>query len=242
MIRRLTFGLLFFIALSSAGGEILLLKNGEKLVGDVVVAHDRGVSFRAQEGAPGRYYPFEEVARISTGDGVLYYLMPRGKKKKSNIPFFPKTSMILPRLSNVPLVPYLSPPQGDPVEANCSDAEDAVTLLLEGKTRVRLLGLAPPPPAAGAKVARKAREYLSSRVRGRGVQLFPGPQGHGESPHPEAYVLIGNAMLNAEMIEKGWACVSTSPPEYRYREAFLSLQKMARNLHCGMWHTYHGER
>jgi endonuclease YncB( thermonuclease family) len=228
------------IAILSTGGacaEMLLLKTGEKLDGDIIISYDRGVMFRERPEKPGRYYPYDEVARIYTKDGMLYYLMPRSADahKKPVFSPFPSTRIILPTEKKIAPVPYVTLPRGDAVEVACSGAEDATTILLEGGTRVRLLGLAPPPRSAGKMMKRLAADYLSKRVAGKTVRLFPGPQSSGSRKIAEAYVVMDNDLLNAELIENGWSCASSSPKKHPYKEAFISLEKYAKNLDRGMW-------
>ena len=217
--------------------EIVLLKSGEKLEGDIVISHDRGLLFREKEGSPGRYYPYEQVSRIHTKDNKLYYLMPRKARaeKKSHFEFFPFARVILPSKKEVAPIPYITLPSGEAVEVKCRDASDAVTLELEGGAKVRLLGLSPPPKGAGVKIYGKALEELSNRVKGKKVLLFPGPQVPDDAGIAAAYVVVGKEFLNAEMLENGWASVSPSPEKHPYREAFTSLQKLAKNLHRGIW-------
>lgn len=239
-MQRLGWATAFALAILSTGrapAETLLLKTGEKLKGDIVISYDRGVMFREKPEKPGRYYSYDEVARICTDDGLLYYLMPRSAKadKKTSFSLFPSTRIILPTQKKIAPIPHITLPGGDAVEVACSGAEDATTITLEDGTRVRLLGLAAPPRLMGKRMQRLAMEQLSKRVAGKSARLFPGPQGTGSSEIAEAYVVIGNDFLNAEMIEDGWARTTPIHDEHPYKEAFTSLEKYARNLGCGMW-------
>lgn len=228
------------LALALADGacaETLLLKTGEKLKGDIVISYDKGVMFREKPEKPGRYYSYDEVARIYTEDGLLYYLMPRSAKSDKKISFnaFPLTRIILPNQKRVAPTPYITLPRGEAVEVACSGAEDATTVALEDGTRVRLLGLAPPSRSMGKRVQRLAVDHLSKRVAGKTARLFPGPQGSGISEIAEAYVVIDNKFLNAEMIEEGWSRTSPLRDDHPYKEVFASLEKYARNLGRGIW-------
>lgn len=220
-----------------APAETVLLKTGEKLEGDILISYDRGIQFREKPNAPGRYYAYDEVSRISTKDGMLYYLMPRGARpdKKGHFSLFPLTKIILPSKKMIAPSPHLIPPRGDAVEVACVGAEDATTITLEGGTRVRLLGLAPPPRSAGNRMTRLAENYLSARVKGKTALLFPGPQSSESRAIAEAYIMVDNKFLNAEMIENGWSCAAPLPEKHPYREAFISLEKYAKNLGRGMW-------
>lgn len=228
---------LAILSTGRARPETLLLKTGEKLEGDIVISYDRGIMFRERPETPGRYYSYDEVTRIYTKDGLLYYLMPRGgaARKKTSFSSFPLTRIILPSNKKIAPIPYVTLPKGDAVAVACSGAEDATTIILEDGTRVRLLGLAPPPRSMGKRIQRLTTDHLSKRVAGKTARLFPGPQGAGSSEIAEAYVVIDNKFLNAEMIEDGWLRTTPLRDEHPYKEVFTSLEKYARNLGRGMW-------
>jgi micrococcal nuclease len=54
-----------------------------------------------------------------------------------------------------------------------------------------------------------------------------------------AYVWVKRArkqiMVNAEMVRRGYAQVMTIPPNVRYQERFLKLQREAREARHGLW-------
>jgi len=228
---------LAILAASSLRAEIVLLKNGKKLEGQIVITYDRGVLLREKETSPGRYYPYDEVSRIATEDGMLYYLMPRGTapRAKGRSGFFPLARVLLPGGRKASPIPCLEVPKKNPIRVTCTGARDAVTLDLNGGGTVHLLGLAPPPESAGKALTRKAARYLSERVKGRDVFLFPGPQSPENRGQPQAYVVSDGKLLNGEMIERGWARTAPLPAVHRYREAFDSLQRYAKNLGLGIW-------
>ncbi len=225
------------LAVSPLYAETVLLKDGRRLHGEIVITYGKGVLFREKPTAPGRYYPYEEVARISTEDSLLHYLMPRGNdhRPKAGGGFFPLARALAPRGNRAALIPVVELPKGTPVRVACAGARDAATIEIRGGGAVRLLGIAPPPGAAGKSLAVKAARYLSSRVKGREVLLYPGPQCPGGPGTPEAYAVLDGALLNAEMLERGWARVSPLPAAHRYRAAFDSLQRYARNFGFGFW-------
>ncbi|MCX6355852.1 MAG: thermonuclease family protein [Candidatus Aureabacteria bacterium] len=220
-----------------SAAEIVLLKNGEKLEGNIVISYNKGILFREGTGTPGHYYPYDQISRISTKDDMLYYLMPRTEKvvKKPAFRLFPLTRMLLPSNKLTAADPHLRLPRGESVEVRCAGAEDAVTILLEGGAKVKLLGLDPPPKSAGTKKAKMAREYADSLVKGKQALLFPGPQGTAEPSHAEAYVVVDNDLINGEIIQNGWARAAAHGVPHPYAEAFASLQKFAKNLSRGMW-------
>jgi len=49
------------------------------------------------------------------------------------------------------------------------------------------------------------------------------------------YVWAGTEMVNATLVEEGYALASTYPPDVRYAEQFASLQTLARDSGRGLW-------
>jgi micrococcal nuclease len=50
-----------------------------------------------------------------------------------------------------------------------------------------------------------------------------------------AYVYISDTMLNAELVQQGYAQVATFPPNVKYQGLFLRLQREARGAKRGLW-------
>jgi micrococcal nuclease len=50
-----------------------------------------------------------------------------------------------------------------------------------------------------------------------------------------AYVYVGNLMVNAELVRQGYAQAAAYPPNVRYQELFLQLQREAREAKRGLW-------
>jgi micrococcal nuclease len=49
------------------------------------------------------------------------------------------------------------------------------------------------------------------------------------------YVWVGEVMVNAEMLRLGYAHASTQPPDERYHDLFLELEREAREAGRGFW-------
>lgn len=69
---------------------------------------------------------------------------------------------------------------------------------------------------------KRARLELDVRQRDRHGRLL-------------AYVWVGDVMVNAELVRRGYAQVMTVPPNVRYQEFFLKLQRDARQAGRGLW-------
>ena len=50
-----------------------------------------------------------------------------------------------------------------------------------------------------------------------------------------AYVYVGDMFVNAELIKRGFALACNIPPNERYKDKFISLQKEARENKRGLW-------
>ena len=49
------------------------------------------------------------------------------------------------------------------------------------------------------------------------------------------YVYVDGVMVNAVLVEEGYAQVSTHPPDLKYVDLFLKLQREARESGMGIW-------
>jgi endonuclease YncB( thermonuclease family) len=49
------------------------------------------------------------------------------------------------------------------------------------------------------------------------------------------YVWVEDQMVNAALVEEGYALTSTYPPDVKYAELFASLQAQAREAGSGLW-------
>jgi micrococcal nuclease len=50
-----------------------------------------------------------------------------------------------------------------------------------------------------------------------------------------AYVYVGEEMVNARLLEDGFAHLLTIPPNVRYVERFRAVAAAARRAHRGLW-------
>src|SRR5206468_11098730 len=72
---------------------------------------------------------------------------------------------------------------------------------------------------------------------GGGQEGSAGTRGVGASRYGRllAYVYVGDQMVNAELVRRGYAQVMTIPPNVRHQELFLKLQREAREQKRGLW-------
>jgi micrococcal nuclease len=89
-----------------------------------------------------------------------------------------------------------------------------------------------PRTAAAGEAARRVNLDL---VAGREVRLELDHQRRDDYRRLLAYVWVGDTMVNAEMVRRGYAQVLSVPPDFRHRALFLRLQDEARASGRGLW-------
>lgn len=80
-----------------------------------------------------------------------------------------------------------------------------------------------------------ASEYTKSRLENKEVKLEFDVQPRDKYDRLLAYVYIDGEMFNKELLEKGYARVSTFPPNVKYVNDFTTIQKKAINNNKGFW-------
>jgi micrococcal nuclease len=127
--------------------------------------------------------------------------------------------------------------------------EGAVVRVVDGDTihvrigtrieKVRYIGVNTPEvhhPTRGEEPGGRTALELNRRlVAGRSVRLELDVQERDRYGRLLAYVWVGNLMVNAELVRRGYAQVMTVPPNVRYQDLFLRLQREAREAGRGLW-------
>jgi len=110
--------------------------------------------------------------------------------------------------------------------------------------KVRYIGVNAPeiphPEARGwRKGGARAHEVNRRLVVGRDVRLELDLVPHDKYGRLLAYVRVRrtgrSVMANAEMVRRGFAQVMTIPPNVKYHDRFLKLQREAREARRGLW-------
>jgi micrococcal nuclease len=89
----------------------------------------------------------------------------------------------------------------------------------------------PHTPAAG-DAARRVNLQL---VSGQHVRLELDREKRDSYKRLLAYVWVGDTMVNAEMVKRGYAEVMPIPPDFRHRALLEGLQREAREAGRGLW-------
>lgn len=130
---------------------------------------------------------------------------------------------------------------------------DGDTLKLSNGQRVRLIGVDTPEMhysnkllkdakrtkrsiAAIQDLGRKASQFTKNLCEGKKVRLEFDVEKYDHYKRILAYVYLEDGtFVNAKIIEEGFAQIMTIPPNVKFADYFLELQKKARDNHKGLW-------
>ena len=142
----------------------------------------------------------------------------------------------------VPLLGGGSAGAGVTIEGTVVRVVDGDTIhvqLADRVEKVRYIGVDSPEihhPVKGEEPGgREAATVNRGLVEGRRVRLELDVRTRDRWRRLLAYVWVGDTMINAELIRLGYAHVMTVPPNVRYQELFVKLQREAREAERGLW-------
>jgi len=106
--------------------------------------------------------------------------------------------------------------------------------------KVRLIGVDTPETVHPQKpvefYGKEASDFVKKMLEGKKVKLEYDVQEKDRYGRTLAYVYLEDGtFLNAELVRKGYAQVMTIPPNVKFSELFLDLQKKARDRELGLW-------
>jgi micrococcal nuclease len=116
---------------------------------------------------------------------------------------------------------------------------DGDTIELENGEKVRYIGIDTPETVHPSKpiqyYGKEASEANRSLVEGKEVRLEFDVQQRDKYGRLLAYVYVGDIFVNAWLVENGYAQILTIPPNVKYQDKFLELQRKAREEGRGLW-------
>jgi len=107
--------------------------------------------------------------------------------------------------------------------------------------KIRLIGVdAPESRRTGRKeigyYGKEASAYVERMLDGKKIRLEYDVGKYDRYKRTLAYVYLQDGtFLNAHLVENGYAMVMTVPPNVKYADLFVKLQKEARKKKKGLW-------
>jgi len=86
--------------------------------------------------------------------------------------------------------------------------------------------------------ALEAKEYNRILVEGKNIRIEFDSQKVDRYGRLLGYCFVDDVFVNAELIKKGYAVLYTYPPNVKYVDLLLKLQKEARNKKLGLWRDF----
>ena len=111
---------------------------------------------------------------------------------------------------------------------------DTIEVDLNGKAyKVRYIGIN--SPEYNQPFGNEATQANSSLVSGKTVILEKDVSETDKYGRLLRYVYVGDLFVNAHLVKFGWAQASTYPPDVKYSDLFVSLEREARENNEGCW-------
>lgn len=110
--------------------------------------------------------------------------------------------------------------------------------------KVRFIGIdAPEVKNVGRKkkgyYGKEAKDFVTKLTEGKWVKLEYDIRRTDQYHRTLAYVYLEDGtLLNAHLVENGYAVVDTHPPNIKYVELFVKLQQEARDNGRGLWSSH----
>jgi micrococcal nuclease len=107
--------------------------------------------------------------------------------------------------------------------------------------KIRLIGVdAPESRNSGTKetgyFGKESSDYLKTLIAGKKVRLEFDAGHFDKYGRTLAYVYLEDGtFVNANLVKNGYATVMTVPPNVKYADTFLKLERKARNRNKGLW-------
>jgi micrococcal nuclease len=119
------------------------------------------------------------------------------------------------------------------------DGDTIYVQLADRVEKIRYIGVNTPEvhhPIKGEEPGGREAAAMNRRlVGGRHVRLELDVRSRDRYGRLLAYVWLGDTMVNAELVRRGYAQVMTVPPNVRYQDLFVKLQREARDAGRGLW-------
>ena len=107
--------------------------------------------------------------------------------------------------------------------------------------KVRLIGIDAPESRdirnkEATELGKEATTYLENLIGGEKIRLEYDAGRYDRYGRTLAYAYLADGtFINAKLVRDGFATVMTVPPNVKYADTFLKLERKARNQKRGMW-------
>ncbi|MFN0149951.1 MAG: thermonuclease family protein [bacterium] len=146
------------------------------------------------------------------------------------------TRRILTLLSFSLLFPAFALPAWGELVARVVDGD---TIVLSSGEKVRYIGVDTPETVHPEKpvefMGKEAAAFNKALVEGKDVRLEYDVERKDKYGRTLAYVFLDTTFVNIELIRQGYAQILTIPPNVKYADLFLTLQRNAREAGRGLW-------
>ncbi|MEL1135395.1 thermonuclease family protein [Desulfitobacterium sp. THU1] len=118
---------------------------------------------------------------------------------------------------------------------------DTIILRMDGqRERVRLIGINTPEsvpnnPDRVVPYGKVSAEFTRGLLEGKEVEIELDVEERDQYDRLLAYVYLNGEMVNKVLLREGHATVTTYPPNVKYVEDFMALQKEAQSQRKGIW-------
>ena len=135
--------------------------------------------------------------------------------------------------------PYVRPGLTPATVTRVVDGDTIRVEIDDEEFRVRYIGIDTPetvdPRRPVGCFGKEASERNRQLVEGRTVGLEQDVSETDSFDRLLRYVWVEDRMVNATLVEEGYALASTYPPDVKYAEQFAALQAKAREASRGLW-------
>lgn len=153
--------------------------------------------------------------------------------------YFPEKPLIYLCLLLLSVLAGCAPVSEEGYYAAVARVIDGDTIKLINGERVRYIGIDTPelhhPKKPVEYMAEEAKEFNEKLVGGEVVRLEFDVERRDKYGRLLAYVYAGDTFVNARLLEEGYAQTLTIPPNVKYADEFLRLQRKAREENKGLW-------
>lgn len=118
-------------------------------------------------------------------------------------------------------------------KAYVSRVIDGDTFVIASGQRVRLIGI--DTPEVNQPYYFEAKQKLANLVANKEVELEKDVSETDKYGRLLCYVYIDAIFVNAELVKQGYARVFTYPPDVKYAQLFVNLEREARIKNRGLW-------